>query len=243
MSALVSQGLNHLFWPSFCVTCGQNICESKDSLCTNCLNELLVATAGDYCPGCGCDISSYAVMNSKCPMCQSADFHFDSIARSGVYSDSLRKMILAFKNGRTELASIFTVLVNSALQGSSFYNSIDLFVPVPLHWWRRLTRGYNQSQLLSGKLKHTSARISTDLVRVRRTPQQTAMISHKKRASNVAGAFAVRKGHPFTNRNICLVDDIKTSGATLNECAKTLKQAGASKVYALVLAVAGQHTK
>jgi predicted amidophosphoribosyltransferase len=60
------------------------------------------------------------------------------------------------------------------------------------------------------------------------------------RVRNVAGAFAVRRGHDFTGRNICLVDDIKTTGATLNECSKTLKQAGAAKVFALVLAIAGQ---
>jgi predicted amidophosphoribosyltransferase len=56
----------------------------------------------------------------------------------------------------------------------------------------------------------------------------------------VAGAFAVRRGHRFAGRNICLVDDIKTTGATLNECAKTLKETGAAKVFAVVLAVAGQ---
>jgi predicted amidophosphoribosyltransferase len=60
------------------------------------------------------------------------------------------------------------------------------------------------------------------------------------RTKNVAGAFAVRQGHKFKGTKICLVDDIKTTGATLNECAKTLKEAGASKVFALVLAVAGQ---
>jgi predicted amidophosphoribosyltransferase len=67
------------------------------------------------------------------------------------------------------------------------------------------------------------------------------MASPAARAKNVADAFAVRHGHNFTERRICLVDDIKTTGATLNECAKTLKQAGASKVFALVLAVAGQN--
>jgi len=67
------------------------------------------------------------------------------------------------------------------------------------------------------------------------------MASPAARAKNVAGAFAVRYGHNFTERKICLVDDIKTTGATLNECAKTLKQAGASKVFALVLAVVGQN--
>jgi len=66
------------------------------------------------------------------------------------------------------------------------------------------------------------------------------MVSPAARAKNVAGAFAVRYGNNFTNRKICLVDDIKTTGATLNECAQTLKQAGASQVFALVLAVAGQ---
>jgi len=67
------------------------------------------------------------------------------------------------------------------------------------------------------------------------------MASPASRAKNVAGAFAVRSRHKFADRKICLIDDIKTTGATLNECAKTLKQAGASKVFALVLAVAGQY--
>jgi predicted amidophosphoribosyltransferase len=79
-----------------------------------------------------------------------------------------------------------------------------------------------------------------DLARIRYTKSQPAMASPAARARNVAGAFAVRRGHEFTGRSICLVDDIKTTGATLNECAKTLKEAGASKVFALVLAVAGQ---
>jgi predicted amidophosphoribosyltransferase len=68
------------------------------------------------------------------------------------------------------------------------------------------------------------------------------MISPAARARNVAGAFAVRKGYCYAGRKICLVDDIKTSGATLNECSSVLKRAGASKVFALVLAVAGQST-
>jgi len=67
------------------------------------------------------------------------------------------------------------------------------------------------------------------------------MATPAARARNVAGAFAVRRRHQFTGRKVCLVDDIKTTGATLNECAKTLKERGASKVYALVLAVAGQN--
>jgi ComF family protein len=149
-------------------------------------------------------------------------------------------MILAFKNSQTELDSTLGFLANSALQGSGFTDDIEFFVPVPLHWMRRLVRGYNQSLVLAKKLKHPKAEINTDLVRIRYTEKQVSM-SFSERAANVAGAFAVRKGHSFAGRKVCLVDDIKTTGATLNECAKTLKEAGTSKVYALVLAVAGQN--
>jgi ComF family protein len=150
-------------------------------------------------------------------------------------------MILSFKNGRTELDLTLGFLANSALQGSVFCNDIEFFIPVPLHWTRRLIRGYNQSLVLAKKLKHATVKISTELVRIRRTKAQPAMVSPAARARNVAGAFAVRRGHNFAGSKICLIDDIKTTGATLNECAKTLKDAGASKVFALVLAVAGQN--
>ena len=72
---------------------------------------------------------------------------------------------------------------------------------------------------------------------------QAMMPTAAGRARNVAGAFALRRGHKLSGKKVCLVDDIKTTGATLNECAKTLKQAGVSKVYAVVLAVAGQDSR
>jgi ComF family protein len=235
------QSLNELLWPAVCINCRESIGRSDNNLCKKCWHQLLGCTGADYCLRCGRDASKFALLKGACPDCQGKEFHFDRIARSGVYREALQKMILSFKHDRTELDSAVGFLANSALQGSDFYNDIELFVPVPLHWSRRLIRGYNQSQVLAGKIKHPTAKISTDLVRIRRTKSQPAMPSPAARAKNVAGAFAVRHGNNFTNRKICLIDDIKTSGATLNECAKTLKQAGASKIYALVLAVAGQH--
>jgi ComF family protein len=235
------QSLNQLLWPPVCINCGESICETDKSLCQNCWSELLFCTGAEYCPRCGKDVSRYAILEGTCPDCQGKEIHFDQIARSGVYTQALQQMILAFKNGRTELDSTLGFLANSALQGCSFYKDIDFFVSVPLHWLRRLSRGYNQSLVLAKRLKHPTARISTDLVRTRRTKSQPTMPSPAARARNVAGAFAVRYGHSFAGRTICLVDDIKTTGATLNECTKMLKEAGAARVFALVLAVAGQN--
>jgi competence protein ComFC len=214
--------------------------QANEDLCRRCWGQLLTCTAGDYCPRCGRDASKYGLVGGACAACREQEIHFDGIARAGVYTEALQQMILAFKHDRTELAYVLSPLADAAWQGSSFYDDIELLVPVPLHWTRRLLRGYNQSHLIARHLKHPSARICTDLVRIRRTKAQPVAATPPARARNVAGAFAVREDHRFTGKTVCLIDDIKTTGATLNECARTLKEAGAAKVYALVLAVAGQ---
>jgi competence protein ComFC len=240
LSTLVWRGLSQLLWPAVCDVCNDAICDTDNHLCPKCWNELLTCTAGDYCPRCGRDASKYGLVAGACGACRSEELHFDGIARTGVYADALQQMILAFKHDRSELATALAPLADAALQGSRFGAEIDLFVPVPLHWTRRVLRGYNQSHLIAKRLHHPHARVSRDLVRARRTRTQPQVATPAARARNVAGAFIVRDGHDFAGKTLCLVDDIKTSGATLNECAKTLKEAGAVKVYALVLAVAGQ---
>lgn len=236
----VFQGFNQLLWPAVCTNCRQSICDTEHDLCQDCWDGLLECTGAEYCRRCGRQTSLYAVVEGTCPDCQGREIYFDRIARAGMYSRSLQELILSFKNGGTEHARVLAFMADAALQASDFYPEIELFVPVPLHWTRRLIRGYNQSLILARKLRHPTAQINSDLVRIRRTRSQPTMPSSAARARNVAGAFAVRSGHPFTGLRICLVDDIKTSGATLNECASVLKRVGASKVFALVLAVAGQ---
>jgi competence protein ComFC len=239
-SSLAVQAMNQLLWPSVCSNCRESICNEYGKLCSKCWSELTSCTSGDYCRRCGRDADKTSILYGLCPNCQGEEMNFDGIARGGLYQKCLRRMIVDFKNGATVLNSILASLADSALQGSVFQDQIELFVPVPLHWTRRFIRGYNQSALLIRKLAYARAKTSTDLVRIRSTKLQTTMASASARARNVAGAFAVRPGHDFANRNVCLIDDIKTTGATLNECAKILKQAGAAKVFALVLAVAGQ---
>lgn len=238
MAGKLIQHASHLFWPSQCLVCRHNIHPNDAGLCPDCWQKLSKSVASDYCRRCGRDVSPFGIVDGCCGGCRDEKYHYDGIARVGVYESTLRSMILAFKfSEQTELAARLSAMLGQALSATSFYDRIDILVPVPLHWRRRLKRGYNQSYLLAKKVKPAGKIVSTDLVRIRHTQQQWDLTPAQRRR-NVRGAFAVREGHPFRDKTVLLVDDISTSGATLSECAKTLKLAGAKAVFTAVLATA-----
>jgi len=121
--------------------------------------------------------------------------------------------------------------------GREVVEPAELLVPVPLHYWRKLRRGYNQSEKLSESLAELSGKeLARDvLVRIRRTKSQTRL-TPEERKLNVAGAFRVNNPRRIQNRIVLLVDDVMTTGATLGACALTLKTAGAKRVLAYTFA-------
>ena len=239
---LIVEGIGHLFWPRVCANCGSPVLKNDDGLCPQCWERIQSCVSGDYCRRCGMDASLYANIHGTCAACEKLTLQYDGIARAGEYKDAFRDLILSLKfNDSPEFSRYLGPLADAALASSGFVDRIDMYVPVPLHWRRRLWRGFNQSMLLCKHLTAPGKIINTDLVRIRNTHRQWNL-SNPHRRKNVAGAFAVRPDHNFYGKTICLVDDITTSGATLNECAKTLKAAGAAKVFALVVAVAANDT-
>jgi ComF family protein len=238
IAAALIDGFDKLLWPCCCLNCLEHISNSHMGLCQDCWQELSDCVTSDYCPSCGREAGLYSTVGDTCRICRKNEFSFEAIARAGIYKDTLRDLILKFKfSDAAEFAPLLAKLCESALAGSEFVNEIDLFVPVPLHWKRRLLRGYNQSLLLCKAMPCAKKRISNDLVRVKNTPQQTTL-TLAGRKKNVKGAFAVRPDHKFQDAAICLVDDITTSRSTLHECALTLKRAGAKKVFALTVSTA-----
>jgi ComF family protein len=114
---------------------------------------------------------------------------------------------------------------------------VDVIAPVPLHRWRLLKRHYNQSALLALAIgKEVKKPVAVDLLERRRATDSQGHLSRKERRENVAGAFVLKKGAAIAGKNVVLVDDVLTSGATVNECARILLKAGAAGVYVLTLA-------
>ena len=161
------------------------------------------------------------------------------MARAGFeYDDISRSLVLGFKHGgRTEGLHMFAGQMRRA--GRQFLQEADYIVPVPLHASRRIKRRYNQSVLLARALSKISAPIFDPdiLMRSRSTPTQGGR-SASARRRNVQGAFAIRDAAKdrVKGAKLVLVDDVMTTGATLESCARTLKRAGASQVSALTLA-------
>lgn len=235
--------LQQLVWPGRCAVCGEGIVYEEQPVCRSCWDALSLAVSRHYCRRCGRSVSPYGILPEGCGHCQEEQFKFDGVVRAGVYEAAFRRLILDLKfRDSTELTGMLGGMLSEVFGAAGLGKTIDLIVPVPLHWRRRLERGFNQSDLLAGRLKGHGIPISRDLVRIRYTSRQWSL-SHAQRRRNVKGAFRVRKGHPFEGKRICLIDDITTSGATLNECAGTLKEAGAVGVRAMVLAVAESLTE
>lgn len=156
---------------------------------------------------------------------------------AGLYEGALREIVHAFKyEGRRSLANPLGALMRET--GPAVLQGCDCSVPVPLHPWRRMRRGFNQARDLAARLDRP---IADALWRVRSTKSQMSLPADA-RGTNIRGAFMCSPFVSVEDQVVVLVDDVRTTGATLDECAKVLLRAGALEVRALVAAMAERTT-
>ena len=157
---------------------------------------------------------------------------FDAVYTFGSYEGPLRELVHLFKyKGMRPLARNFGDMLARAIPAGQQFDAI---VPMPLHWWRRWTRGFNQSELLA---REVSRRCGAPVVQAagrKRHTESQAGLTNSKRRLNVRGAFTSRVR--LDGKHVLLVDDVFTTGATAGACARVLKRAGAARVSVLALA-------
>ncbi len=225
-----------LCFPSSCLLCDKALPTSDILICRSCLPEVSF-TQRPLCTCCGVEFPCSAKGDHYCAKCLVNRPAF-SMARAILrYNDDVSKLVHSFKYaGKTYCHSTFAGLKNKSLPVGDL-RTPDIIIPVPLHLKRLRERGFNQSVILANLFfPDDRQRINVNLLtRTRVTTPQTGL-SGSRRRKNIKNAFDIHHPNQLKGQSVLLVDDVFTTGTTLNECAKTLKKYGASDVQALTLA-------
>lgn len=220
--------LSYVLFPRRCMLCGE-VVEPDRCLCDNCEDNKRIK--GNICRRCGCSVD-----DCKCKIgdkakyeCVAAPFYFEKGAAAAVYR---------FKfYGYTELAKAMADEMTETVKQRYADVQFDYVTFVPLSKKRMRKRGYNQSQLLAeGIAENINVPCSELLIKVVDTDSQRESTAAQRRR-NLKNAFELTEGIDISGKAILLIDDVKTTGSTLNECAKVLRRSGAESVYACTFTV------
>jgi len=235
MFRLIKTYLNYvidLILPKTCLHCQIRIGKDENFICKKCENslEFLVENICEFC--------GKPLENEKCKACNNEDFKFDKVRSVFPFNDILRNIIHSLKY--EEMTSIGTFLGKFAavyLKKFTPFERVDIIAPVPLHKVKKRIRGFNQSAYLSRKIAEEMNwdHIPKLVLRKKFTDSQTRL-SAAGRQKNVSNAFLLNKKYEVKAKNILLIDDVFTTGSTVNSISKHLKERAANKVFVLTIA-------
>ncbi len=229
----------NLLFPKRCPVCGDVVRPEDGKVCREC-RGIFTRVGEPKCLRCGKPIDRGEC--EYCTDCGKKASHFEKNRSLWVYDAVTRRSIAEYKyKRRREYSDYYVEEADKWLGGYIRSSGVDAFVPVPLHKSKLRARGFNQAEWLArGMGERTGIPVLTDaLVRNKWTTPQKEL-DEKERAKNLEGAFAICTSHADGLRGmdaVMLVDDIYTSGSTMNACAKALRDAGVGKAYAMTLCI------
>lgn len=222
--------------PPLCMACREPV-DAPGRLCAECWRGVDFIDE-PLCDSCGLPFEYDTGPGAVCPACAASPPRFARARAAMLYGDTARRLAAGFKYAdRCHLAPALASWLMRP--GRALLSEAELLVPVPLHRWRLLARRFNQSAMLALALSRLCRAPAAPLALLRRraTPPQQGL-NRNRRMSNVAGAFVVPPGARagVRGRRVVLIDDVYTTGATANACARALLRAGAARVDVLTLA-------
>ncbi len=209
---------------------------SRIPVCPACLRKPTALIAEYFCRDCRTPFQNRFPLDEegRCALCRLGLNGYDAAYSFGAFEAELRELIHVFKYGRVEtLARPLGRYLALALPRTERFDAV---VPMPLHWIRRWSRGFNQSELLAREIARRASVPVRNLVRRVKATSPQAGLTNAKRRANVAKAFRVSRPERVSGLRILLVDDVMTTGATASACARELKRAGAARVALLTVA-------
>ena len=235
--------LASVVFPAPCRICEATLTNaSRIPVCPACLNSF-EPLAGAACQKCGRPfVSEVAVAAAAaqplCHLCRRDVYHFDRARSFAVYNDAMVRAIVLLKyHAVTPLGGWFAARLAEVVARDPDAFAADVVVPVPLHATRLRERGYNQAEMIARPLAKRLGLPLRPVLLVRTKPRPPKLkLTRKERWQTVRGAYAMRADTKIDKVRVLLVDDVFTTGATLDACSRVLRQAGASRVVALTVA-------
>lgn len=233
------RGLKGIFYPKACPACKIKLSETNEELiCRECYSQIKM-NLPPFCVVCGRHLEKKNLAKNVCPACARKRLHFDRAWSCCVYEGVAKKLIHEFKyKGKINLAGpLSQIMINFIREYSLPIDDLDLIIPIPLAKARAREREFNQAEALGKYItdEFDKELATATLLRTRNTRSQTEL-KDSQRALNVSGSFSTNAKFSLKGKNLLLVDDVLTTGATSSEAALTLKKAGAGAVFVLALA-------
>jgi ComF family protein len=227
-----------LVFPPRCIACraAAQVVGPRTHFCGACATSIDRERGKEACPTCAATVAQHEVRAGRCAECRNTRPKILALARVGPYHGVLGELLRQYKySRREELLPVLGDWLISALRLSDWLPDVEALTCVPTHWRRQVrTRFYPAAELA----RHAAGELGLPFVpllrRLRAGPHQVGL-SYDDRLKNVVGAFDMRRGVELSGARILIIDDVRTTGATLNECAKVLRRAGAVRTYGAVV--------
>jgi competence protein ComFC len=225
-----------LAFPPLCVLCEQRVPMRSSLLCRGCWTAVEIERSIPFCPTCGQSVARFEVHEGRCASCRREGTRLSGTVRVGPYERRLGHLVRAYKYaGRLELGPLLGHWLAEAVTQTPWLERIEVVSTVPAHWWDRLRRPLHAAETLADYVARHVERPFVPLLRRRRPGRRQTGLTGPQRRENVRGLFAPAHGVSLAKARILLVDDVRTTGATLEECAKVLKRQGAREIYAAIV--------
>lgn len=227
-----------LLYPSRskCNVCGRTEAGAACSICMASLDYL----QGITCIHCGKQLNEQ-YRHSTCPDCMEGTFFYERAYSCFEYKGMGKVLMHKFKyEGKVQLAKVIAGLMEERLKNEGL--KTDAIIPVPIHWKKLESRGFNQSSLIARELGERTGKPVIDCLERTKETKAQYNLDRTQRYLNIVDAFSVRLRYNIDKyKSILLLDDIYTTGSTVNECSRVLKKAGAKRVY-VITAATGSNT-
>ncbi|HPJ38065.1 MAG TPA: ComF family protein [Spirochaetota bacterium] len=227
IGALCNETADFLF-PMYCISCGTSISNRDNCVCESCFSKISPVIGGcEYCSG--------RIVDGRCSVCSDRMWYIDKNICVAEYSGVMKEVIKHYKfHKRKRIHKRFTRQILEVIEHNDIV--FDFVTPVPMNNRKKWERGFNQSELLAGSVARIHGKHCRSVLKEKNFTGSQKEMGYRERFLHILDRYEVTKPAVVKDKNVLLIDDVLTTGATINECGRILKNAGAHKVFSVTIA-------